>query len=134
MNMLATPWDPRSLWSLLSLLSKIYLCFLFVASVVSVATLLRIVLRPTTPRALSRLTNVRQFHLWLLLFFGVCLTNELFTTFRGVKWLVCTPNADVVNPVDCISTFFLTVLLTLLLLHSLQWFASYRVEGTSKAR
>jgi hypothetical protein len=115
-------------------LSKIYLCFLFVASVVSVATLLRIALKPITPRALSKLKNVRQFHLWLLLFFGVCLTNELFATFRGVKWLVCTPNADVVDPIDGISTFSFIVLLTLLLLHSLQWFVASRLERTSQVR
>jgi hypothetical protein len=132
MNLLATPWDLRSLWLILPLLSKIYLFFLFAASIFSVATLVRIALKPTTPRALPRLKNLRQFHLWLFLLFGVCLTNQLFTTFREVKWLACTPSADVVDPIDGISAFSLVALLTLLLLHSLQWLVTFRLERTSQ--
>jgi hypothetical protein len=134
MNIVLTPWDFRALWTSLPLLSKLYLVVLLIAASYSTAMLLKIIFRRLPSGARSRLENLQQLHMWLLLLFGVCFADQVFATFRSVsRWAVSLSAAsvDVFNPAVA---FAFVTLLALLVLHSLEWFTSFRIrkkEGTS---
>ena len=143
MNLLTTNGDFRLLWELLPLQTRFYLLFLFAAATYSCIALGRILIRiRKSPgirfaadaeefyrRPSARLHNLRQLHLLLLLLFGLFLTDEAFRTAQSSKqaqMMLTVPTiAELLDPLlgfAFLSLFVLTVL------HSLQWFVSWRLE------
>ncbi|MGB2677664.1 MAG: hypothetical protein WAN12_11340 [Candidatus Acidiferrum sp.] len=85
----------------------------------------------TYHRVSTRLHNLRQLHLLLLLLFGLFLTDEAFRTaqsFAHAQMMLTVPT--VAELLDPLLGFAFLSLLVLTVLHSLQWLASSRLEAS----
>jgi hypothetical protein len=144
MTSLSHSWDLRSLWEMLSGLAKIYFFLLFIGSLYSLYSLVRIavrVYRRKLPRAddegvssyakiSRRLQTLRQFHWFLFLSFGLCCANELILGVRASR-LIDIGSYDGVDILDSVLPFAFSVMLVLLLLHTGQWMVASYAERAS---
>ena len=89
------------------------------------------ILKTTTDRSMTlsnRLANLRQLHTFTLLLFGLCSAMYLYTALNPVE-LWTRYEVYVLNQLDVFLKFAAVIFLTLLSLHSIQWFLSIRVHS-----
>ena len=143
MLILSVPWDFRSLWAALTITAKLYIICLLAASAYSTYCLTRITvrLRQIAKREKAEMVLVvnmtaktqtlREFHTMLFLLFGLCCSNELFNTLRGIQNSAVSLSAarfDVFGPVIAFAFFVFAVLLVL---HGFRWAVAHRLQTAS---
>jgi hypothetical protein len=77
--------------------------------------------------------KLRQFHIFLLLLFGMCFANETFALIRGIEnssMSLSGARIDVFEPVAALAFFVFTVLV---ILHIVQWIVATRLQPVLKA-
>jgi hypothetical protein len=136
MNLLTVSWDIRSLWMILPLLSKICLIFLFASSLFSIVVTLTNILRVNSSdrlaRSANRVANLRQFQTFAFYFFGACLADHFFAALKAVDRSKMSLQAEGVDAFGSLAWFAFIGFLILLISHSLQWLASFRVISFSR--
>jgi hypothetical protein len=143
MLILSLPWDFRPLWAALTLTSKLYIICLLAASAYTTYSLTRITvrLRKIAKREKAEMLLVDmmtakaqtlcEFHAALCLLFGLCCSNEVFATMRGIQNSAVSLSAarfDVFGPVVAFAFFVFAVLL---FLHGLRWAVAHRLRAAS---
>jgi hypothetical protein len=144
MLILSVPWDFPSLWISLTITAKLYIVCLVAASAYSTYSLIRIAARlrriarreKTDMVLLANMTakaqTLREFHTMLFLLFGVCCSNELFNTLRGIQNSVVSLSAarfGVFGPVIAFAFFVFAVLLSL---HGFGWAVAHRLQSRDR--
>ena len=76
-----------------------------------------------------RLWNLRQLHLFSLYFFGFCIMFQIPGIFHIVEISYDLPPLTAVRTLAFLCYFDATIFLGFLLIHSVQWFASARVDS-----
>lgn len=145
MYILAMHWDLRALWGVLTITAQLYILCLTVGTFYSTYSLIRIAFRLNRLRGSdetdsfrlfqmsSKLETLRQFHLCLLLLFGIDCANEVVATLRAIRYSsmsLSAPTMDIFEPLAAFSFFILVVLL---FLHVFQWAVSTRLQGVLTA-
>jgi hypothetical protein len=144
MNLFTVDWDPRSLWPMLPLQTRLYLLCLLAAAIhsgISVSqTFVRLrKLQNGTPESeaessyrclAARLRTLRQLHFLLLLLFGLFLADETSRTIRSyTDSLMSLETPSFAKLSDPLLAFAFLVLFVVAFLHCLQWFVSSRLES-----
>jgi hypothetical protein len=140
MYILAMHSDLRALWSVFTLTARLYILCLMAGTFYSTYSLVRITFRLNRIRRSavsdsvrvfemsSRVESLRQFHLFLLLLFGVDCANEVVATLRAIQYSSASLSAarmDIFKPLAAFSFF---VFVVLLFLHVFQWAVSTRLR------
>jgi hypothetical protein len=144
MSILLTSWDWRSLWENLPLTSNLYLVYICVLVVFTVFLDMRIWRRlkqfkkspdnksiETLSGLQSRMTSLRQLHVFSFLMFGICVTDQFFSSVRAVtraSWCL----VDTTNAFDPLAWFAYLVFVQFLAIHALQWFVSSRLQAEAR--
>lgn len=144
MLILSVPWDFRSLWICLTTTANLYIICLLVASAYSTysLTLIAVRLRQMAKREkvdmvllinmTAKAQTLREFHTMLFLLFGLCCSNELFNTLRGIQNSAVSLSAarfEVFGPVIAFAFFVFAVLL---LLHVFRWAVAHRLQSKER--
>ena len=144
MLILSVPWDFRSLWISLTITAKLYLICLLAASAYSTYSLTRITvhLRQIVKRenaGMVLLTNMRakeqtlrEFHTMLFLLFGLCCSNEVFNTLRGIQNSAVSLSAATWSVFGPVIAFAFSVFAVLLLLHVFRWAVAQCLQSKDK--
>jgi hypothetical protein len=145
MLILSVPWDFRSLWAVLTLTAKLYIICLLVASAYTTYSLTRIAVRRRKianlekadmlllDKMIATAQTLRELHTMLFLLFGLCWSNELFATLRGIQHSVDSLSAasfDVFGPAIA---FAFVVFAVLLFLHGFRWTVAHRLQPVPTA-
>jgi hypothetical protein len=127
-------YDLIVLWKVLSKMARIYAVCLFVFGTYASYSLACVFggsgnLRgkAASTRAESRIANVRQIILLLLLLFGMTVADDVFPWFRAIRlaqWKGC----DCIDATGLWGVFALAVFVALIFLHVFQWIASIRLQ------
>ena len=143
MLILSVPWDFRSLWAALTLTANLYIICLLAASAYTTCSLTRITVRLRkiakrekaemllVDKMTAKAQTLREFHTMLFLLFGLCCSNELFATLRGIQNSAVSLSAarfDVFGPVVAFAFFVFAVLL---FLHGFRWAVAHRLRAAS---
>jgi hypothetical protein len=135
MTALKIHWDFRALWGVQGGLAKIYVLWLLAGAAYSLYSMIRMSIRihsrasstgsgealALSNKISKRLQNLRQFHAFLLILFGVVCAFEVLLAERSLRYLDDIPTYGgtvVFEPVAAIALFVLTILLVL---HVAQW-------------
>jgi hypothetical protein len=147
MFILTVRWDFRLLWAVLTITAKIYILCLLTGALFSTYSLARIASRfrqltkhlssadkkETRLRLKAMTTQIqtlRQFHTLLLLLFGVCCANEVFATFRAIRYSSMSLSAARLEVFEPVAAFVFFVFIVLLFLHAFQWAVAHRLQST----
>jgi hypothetical protein len=144
MYILTVHWDMRLLWAALTITAKFYIVFLLAATVYSASSLASIAIRfrrllkHGASSGLSlhligmtrRVENLRQFHGFLFLLFGICCVNEVFATLRTIQYSSMSLSAARIDVFERVTAFAFFVFAVLLFLHLFQWAVAYRLQAT----
>jgi len=143
MPILTVHWDFRSIWAALTLTAKLFLICLLAASAHSTYSLTHITVRlrlmakrekaemVQVNKMMAKAQTLREFHTMLFLLFGLCCSNEVFNTLRGVENSAVSLSAarfDVFGPVVAFAFF---VFVVLLFLHGFRWAVAHRLQAVS---
>ena len=80
----------------------------------------------------AKAQTLREFHAMLFLLFGLCCSNELLNTLRGIQNSAASLSAatwDVFGPVIAFAFF---VFAMLLLLHLFRWAVAHRLQSKGR--
>ena len=151
MFILTMHWDVRAAWTILTATSKFYIVCLLAAAVYSTYSIVRIALRlhqllkkDVTPTAeknvrfqLIQMTRgvetSRQFQTLLFLLFGVCCANEIFATFRVIKYSAMSLSGARIEVFEPVAAFAFVVFVVLFFLHAFQWIVAARLQSAFAA-
>ena len=127
---------PLEIWLSLSLVNKAFFVFFSIVFVYTAYVSLRVVRQSATQRtdaALAaskmRLRNLRQLHLFALYLFGFCILFSLPSAFLTADTSKSWPFHLYIENLRFLFSFDASIFLGFLVLHSLQWFASARVDS-----
>ena len=127
---------PLEIWMSLGLLNEAYLVFFCTVFVYTAYVSLRVVRQSTTQRtdavlvaSTKRLRNLRQLHLFALYLFGFCILFSVPNAFLTADMSKSLPIHLYVENLRFLFSFDAPFFLGFLVLHSLQWFASARVDS-----
>ena len=132
MNLLLTEWDLRAIWTVLPLLSKLALLFLLVVTGVTIISALKSLQNQSRSRfseSSRSLANLRQFHLLAFYLFGACLADHFFATVNSIQRSRMAIEAEGLESFGPLAWFAFMGFLALLFSHSVQWFASNRLNS-----
>jgi hypothetical protein len=76
----------------------------------------------------NRIETLRQFHIFLLLLFGVDCANEVVATLRAIQYSSASLSAVRMDGFEPLAAFSFFVLVVLLFLHVFQWAVSTRLR------
>src|ERR1700730_9660021 len=140
MYILAMHSDLRALWSVFTLTARLYILCLMAGTFYSTYSLVRITFRLNRIRRSavsdsvrvfemsSRVESLRQFHLFLLLLFGVDCANEVVATLRAIQYSSASLSAARMDFLKPLASFSFFVFVVLLFLHVFQWAVSTRLR------
>jgi hypothetical protein len=126
MFILTVHWDMRLLWAALTITSQVLYrlraCSRGLLAVASIAIRFRRLLKHGASSGLSlrvvemtrRVENLRQFHGFLFLLFGICCVSEVFATLQTIQYssiYLSVTRIDVFEPVTAFAFFAFAVLL-----------------------
>ena len=144
-------FNPRNLWPVLPLLTRLYILILFFTSVYVIVSLTQVLLglrflkrpsrvssqeaiRPTLASLQARLANLRQLFFFSCLLFGFCLLLQIPIAF-GVLFDSNRPLLSIIfMEMGTYIAYATDVLLLFLLLHLAQWFVSARVGSFARSQ
>jgi len=144
MLMLIADLDFGSVWLSLSLANKIFLLYFFGVAVYTLSLCLYVFVsvysddsnreENSLDKLNRRLANLRQLHLFTLYLFGFCIMVSIpnaFVTFGDSKtW----PIGQYIRGISFLFYFDAPIFLGFLLLHTLQWVATVRVDYVTRRR
>ena len=141
MLMLIADLDLGSVWLSLSVANKIFLLYSCGVAVYTLSLCLYVFVSIYSTRAENsldklkrRLANLRQLHLFTLYLFGFCIMVSIpnaFVTFGDSKtW----PIGQYIRGISFLFYFDAPIFLGFLLLHTLQWVATVRVDYVTRRR
>ena len=142
--MLIADLDFGSVWLSLSLANKIFLLYFFGVAVYTLSLCLYVFVsvysddsnreENSLDKLNRRLANLRQLHLFTLYLFGFCIMVSIpnaFVTFGDSKtW----PIGQYIRGISFLFYFDAPIFLGFLLLHTLQWVATVRVDYVTRRR
>src|SRR5258708_10209926 len=136
MNLLSVDWDIRARSTILPLLSKICLIFLFTSAVFTIIVTLTAILRVNSSEHLARsayrAAHLRQLQTFAFYFFGACLADQLFAATKAIERSTMSLQAEGIEVFGPMAWFAFIGFLTLLFSHTLQWFTSCRAFPVSR--
>ena len=131
-----------SVWQVLSIINKALLLLMCSVSIYSLALSLRCLLAvhtfkiaaksATTPAPSvlrHRLWSLRQLHIFCLYYFGFCILVQIPDVFHSVTLSSDLPPVTAIRTLSFLSYFDAIIFIIFLLIHSVQWFASTRVDS-----
>jgi CDP-diglyceride synthetase len=140
MLILSVPWDFRSLWAALTVTAKLYIICLLAASAYTTYSLTRITVRLRKTAKLeqahmlivhemaAKAKTLRESHTMLFLLFGLCWSNDLFATLRGIQHSVDSLSATSFGVFGPVVAFAFVVFAVLLFLHGFRWAVAHRLQ------
>jgi hypothetical protein len=146
MSLLFAHWDFRALWAQFNLIAQGFLTFLFVFTIFNLKLAINATLTsrrgslrdpntiPLLPKLRVRAANLRELFFVSILFFGLCLCNEVFGGLRAVLLSGASLNAYPIEEALAVPTAFAFVVFTIfIVLEALQWWtaAKLRLEPTT---
>jgi hypothetical protein len=144
MFILTVHWDLRALRAVMTVTARAYLVCLLVGAAYSTYSLARIGWRfrqspkhaPSTDvnELRLRLQTLAQFHMLLLLLFGVCCSNEAFAALRAFRYSSMSLSGATIEVFEPVAAFAFVVFLVLLLLHALKWTVAHRLQRFAEVR
>jgi hypothetical protein len=146
MLMPITDLNLRSFWGPLSQSNRLFFLFFSGVSIYTLFLLLHVLVqlhslkkRPARQNAVSaqpslgtldrRLANLRQLHLFTLYLFGFCIVFNIPNAFVSVTLSRTWPIAEYIQRLTFLYYFDAPIFLGFLLLHSLQWAVSARLDS-----
>ena len=132
-------------WQSLSMIDKEFCVYFLIVSIYTLVVFLRVVLqlrnyerqreaedersrRPALDVLRRRLANLRQLHLFTLYLCGFCLAVSVPGIFDTLDNSKVSPINFYIEGLTFLFSFYSVIFFGLVVLHSLQWFASSRVE------
>jgi hypothetical protein len=146
MFILTVHWDARSAWGVLPVTAKFYLFCLFLAAAYNIYFLTRTLsrlrrlpkdaasnnethLRVRLIEMTNGMQSLRQFHIFLLLLFGVFFTDAMFTTLRGIRYASLSLSGATMDIFEGPTGFAFFVFAVFVFLHVFQWVVAARLQS-----
>jgi len=140
-----TDYDFRLVWLSLSLINKLFFLYFCGVSIYTLSVCLYVLFHlhslkkqtanenaspaPSSLGTVSRrLANLRQLHLFTLYLFGFCIVISIPSAFVTIELSKTWPIGLFIQTLTFLLSFDAAIFMGLLLLHSLQWVTSVRVD------